>query len=128
MAMTGVRQTTTSLGIVAKSPPEAILQRTAAKVFRRVPVEQRTSLVEVIHWSYGAGGGVLFGALPRQLRRHPWVGPAYGLLFWALFEAVIAPVLGIAEKHDGVRDRLALLGDHLLYGTVVTASPWLHAD
>jgi hypothetical protein len=126
--MTGVRQTTTSVGIVGKSPPEAVLQRTAAKVFHSVPIEERTALVELIHWGYGAGGGILFGALPRHIRRRPWVGPAYGFLFWTLFEVAIAPLLGIAERHDGVRERLALLGDHVLYGTVVADSPWLHAD
>lgn len=128
MAMSGVRQATTSLGIVDKTPPESILARTAPGLFNRVPVERRTALVELIHWSYGTAGGVLFGALPRRLRRQPWAGPAYGLLSWATFEMGIAPVFGLSERRHGVIERLALLVDHLLYGSVVAAAPWLHTD
>jgi hypothetical protein len=93
-----------------------------------VPVHRRPAVVELIHWSYGTAGGVVFGALPRRLRRQPWAGPAYGILFWALFEAGIAPALGLAERRRQIVERLALLTDHILYGTVVAAAPWLHGD
>ena len=128
MAMSGLRQLTTTLGFVERTPPESVLRQTAPDLLRRIPVERRTALVEVVHWSYGLAGGILFGALPRRLRRWPWAGPAYGFLFWAMYGAVIAPVLGIATQRDGGREQLALLGDHLLYGSVVGASPWLHQD
>jgi hypothetical protein len=128
MAMSGLRQLTTSLGIVEKAPPESVLQRTAPGLFNRVPVDRRTALVEVMHWSYGLAGGVLFGALPSEVRRHRWAGPAYGTLFWALFVAGIAPALGLTKRHNGVGERLALLADHVLYGVVVAASPWPHED
>jgi hypothetical protein len=63
------------------------------------------------------------------VRRHPLAGPAYGLVFWTVFEIGIAPVLGIAEdRRHGAVERLALLTDHMLYGTVVAASPWPHHD
>ena len=124
MSMSGLRQATTALGMVGKTPPESVLEKTAPGLFHRVPRERRPALVEAVHWSYGAAGGVLFGALPRSIRRQPWIGPAYGLVFWAGFHAVLAPALGIHGAHSGAGPRLAQLADHLLYGAVVGASPW----
>ncbi|MEV4758602.1 hypothetical protein AB0J86_26345 [Micromonospora sp. NPDC049559] len=128
MAMSGMRQATTSLGLLDEVPPDAILRRTAPRIVSRVPVRRRRALVEFVHWSYGSAGGVLFGALPRGLRRRPWVGPLYGFAFWALYEAVLAPALGLEEHRKDVRQQAAVLADHLLYGAVVASSPWPHAD
>lgn len=128
MAMSGLRQFTTSLGIVEKTPPESILRRMAPGLFHRMPVHRRTTLIELAHWSYGYAGGVLFGALPDRMRRHKWAGPAYGTLFWALFEAGIAPSLGLAKRPHGIRSQLAILADHVMYGIVVATSPWPHGD
>ncbi|GIG90761.1 hypothetical protein Pen02_56970 [Plantactinospora endophytica] len=128
MAMSGFRQVTTGLGLVERVPPEEVLRKTAPGLFRRIPVDRRQALVELLHWAYGAGGGMLFGVLPRRLRRQPWTGPVYGFAFWAVFEAGIAPLLGVDQRRHGGREPLALLADHLLYGVVVAASPWLHAD
>ncbi|MEQ4301688.1 hypothetical protein ABNF97_09895 [Plantactinospora sp. B6F1] len=129
MAMSGFRQVTNGLGLVRRTPPEDVLRQTAPGLFRRVPMDRRQAVIELVHWAYGAGGGMLFGLLPRSLRRRGWTGPAYGFAFWAVFEAGIAPLLGIAERpqHDA-RERVALLADHLLYGVVVAVSPWPHAD
>ncbi|MEO3743507.1 hypothetical protein [Plantactinospora sp. B5E13] len=128
MAMSGVRQATTALGIVQRTPPESVLLHTAPGLFRRVPVARRQALVELVHWAYGTAGGALFGLLPRGLRRRRWVGPAYGFGFWVVFEVGLAPLLGISERRHGVREQFGLLADHLLYGVVVAASPWPHAD
>ncbi|MER6944308.1 hypothetical protein ABT294_09820 [Nonomuraea sp. NPDC000554] len=128
MAMSGLRQFTTSLGMVAKVPPEAVLERTAPGMFRRIPVTRRPALVETVHWGYGAFGGAVFGLMPRAVRRHAWTGPAYGLAFWALFETAIAPTLGLPRREHTTPERLALLADHILYGMVVAASPWPHQD
>jgi hypothetical protein len=128
MAMSGFRQATTALGLVQRTPPESVLLETAPNLFRRVPMERRQALVELVHWSYGAAGGVIFGLLPRRLRRQGWIGPAYGFAFWAVFEAGISPALGIDQRRHGATEQLALLADHLLYGAVVAASPWPHAD
>ena len=122
MAMSGLRQVTTALGLVPQTPPESVLQTTAPRVFGRIPLNQRQALVELIHWGYGAAGGVLFGTLPRDLRRRGWAGPAYGLLFWAGFGVVIAPALGIGHRYEGASRHAALISDHLLYGAVVAAS------
>ena len=128
MAMSGLRQATTSLGLVEQTPPEQALKQTAPALFYRVPVNRRPALVELIHWSYGAAGGVLFGMLPRRFRRNAWIGPAYGFAFWAVFEATIAPKLGVDRGRQGLGEQLALLVDHTLYGMVVGASRWPYAD
>lgn len=127
MAMSGLRQLTTSLGLVEQTPPESVLRRTAPRLFYRVPENRRAALVEVIHWSYGALGGGL-GSLPRDMRRHPWSGPAYGLAFWGIFQGLIRPALGIHASHQQARQRLAILADHTLYGAVVAASPFPYRD
>ncbi|MEV4106670.1 hypothetical protein [Nonomuraea sp. NPDC049695] len=128
MAMSGLRQLTTSIGLVAKVPPESVLERTMPRIFRRVHPKQRPALVELAHWGYGACGGVLFGLLPSTVRGRPWVGPVYGAAFWAAFETAIAPALGLPRHPRTTVERLALLADHLLYGVVVGASPWPHQE
>jgi hypothetical protein len=128
MAMSGLRQFTTALGMVKKVPPEAVLERTAPEVLRRLPVKRRPAVVELVHWGYGAFGGLLFGLLPGAVRRHSWAGPAYGTAFWAVFETVIAPALGLPRRSKTTPERLALLADHVLYGIVVGASPWPHQE
>ncbi|HEX4812802.1 MAG TPA: hypothetical protein VFV66_08625 [Nonomuraea sp.] len=128
MAMSGLRQFTTALGLVRQTPPEAVIKATASEAFRRVPAERRPAVVELVHWTYGSGGGAVFGLLPRLIRERPWAGPLYGVLFWAGFEAVIAPALGLPRKPETGVERLALLADHLLYGAMVAASPWPHQD
>lgn len=120
MAMTGMRQFTQGVGLVEKTPPEAVLQATAPGVFNRVPVERRPAVVELAHWGYGAGAGAAFGMMPTRWRRPAWVGPAYGLVVWAVFEAGIAPALGLAQQpRHGIKQSAMLLLDHLLYGLVV---------
>jgi hypothetical protein len=128
MAMSGLRQFTTSIGLVAKVPPESVLERTVPRLVRQVPRGQRPAIVELTHWGYGAFGGVLFGLLPSRVRGRPWAGPIYGAAFWAVFEAAIAPALGLPRHPRTSVERLALLADHLLYGIVVGASPWPHQE
>ncbi|GAA3549522.1 hypothetical protein GCM10022419_032340 [Nonomuraea rosea] len=128
MAMSGLRQFTTAMGLVKKVPPEAVLERAAPRMIRRMPAGRRPAMVELVHWGYGTFGGLLFGLLPSGVRRRPWAGPAYGLAFWAVFETTIAPALGLPRRSPTTAERLALLTDHLLYGTVVGASPWPHQD
>ncbi len=125
MAMTGMRVITTELGLVEQTPPQALRRQRARGVralLRRAPRKQRRGLIEAAHWAFGAGGGAAFGALPREMRRRPWVGPAYGLVMWLGFELGIAPALGLSQaKRVRPVDRLALAADHLLYGLVLSA-------
>lgn len=128
MAMSGVRQATTSLGLVEHTPPEQLLKHAVPAVFYRVPVNRRPALVEFIHWSVGAVGGATFGLLPRPIRRRTWAGPVYGFVFWAAFEATVAKKLGIDPRRQGLGGQVALLLDHTLYGLVVGSSPSSHTD
>jgi hypothetical protein len=126
MAMTGMRVLTTELGLVEQTPPLAVGRqraRGARALLRRAPRKQRRGLIEAAHWAFGAGGGAAFGALPGAIRRRPWAGPVYGLVVWLGFEMGIAPVLGLSQaKRVRLVDRLALAGDHLLYGLVLSGS------
>jgi len=119
--MTGMRALTVNLGIVDETPPHAILKKRAPGFVRRVPRGRQASAVELAHWGYGAAGGAAFAMLPAGIRRRAWAGPAYGVAVWLGFEAVIAPVLGLKQaKQLRVAERLALAGDHLLYGLVLS--------
>lgn len=123
MAMTGMRRVTGGLGLLDESPPDAIADRHADHVLARLGI-RRDVAAELGHWAYGAVGGGLFGVLPRTLRRHRWSGPAYGIAMWLFYEAVVAPLLGVARARQTTAvGRLALAADHLLYGTVVGRSP-----
>jgi len=121
MAMTGMRALTQDLEVVHETPPEAIFKKRAAGLRRRVPRKRRRAAVEIAHWVYGAGGGVTFGLLPDALRRSPWAGPLYGLVIWLGFELGIAPAFGLTQaKRLRIAERMALAGDHLLYGFVLS--------
>jgi hypothetical protein len=129
MAMSGLRNLTTSTGLVAQTPPEALFEQRAPRLLAQIPADRRRAAVETVHWAYGAVGGVVVGLLPRSVRRHAWAGPAYGVLVWVVFEAGIAPALGLAQaKQTRVVERIAFLADHLLYGAIAAASPWPHRD
>jgi len=121
MAMTGMRAFTQDLDLVEETPPKAIFKQRAAGLRRRVPRNRRRAAVELAHWGYGAAGGVAFGLLPDGLRRREWAGPLYGLVVWLAFEGAIAPALGLTQARKlRIGERLALAGDHLLYGFVLS--------
>ncbi|MBA3261188.1 MAG: hypothetical protein H0T69_01675 [Thermoleophilaceae bacterium] len=124
MAMTGMRVITSELGLLEQTPPQAVARqraRGARALLRLAPRKQRRGLIETAHWAFGVGGGAVFGALPRALRRRPWAGPVYGLAVWLGFEMGIAPALGLSQaKRVRLVDRLAVATDHLLYGLVLS--------
>jgi hypothetical protein len=122
MAMTGMREFTRRIGILEEPPPEAIVrQRLLPGPFRRAEHGRKRVAVELLHWSYGAGGGAAFAALPSELRNRPWAGPLYGVVVWGGFELAIAPLLDLDQaKRVRPLDRLALIADHLLYGFVLS--------
>ena len=121
MAMTGMRAFTVHVGLVRETPPQAIIRQRARGLIRKVPRKRRRAAVEVMHWSYGAVGGAVFGSLPDSVRRRAWAGPLYGLLVWLGFELGIAPALGLRQSRQmRLTERAALAGDHLLYGFVLS--------
>ncbi len=129
MAMTGVRRLTTGLGLVHESPPEEIARKGFPALLQVVPVESRDEMIEFAHWAYGAIGGAAYGSLPAVLRRQVWAGAAYGLLVWVLFEAALAPLLGLHRARERKRvERLAIAADHALYGAIVANRPRAGGD
>ena len=125
MAMTGVRRVTTGVGLVEQPPPERIAREGFPGILARVPRDHRDEAIELAHWAYGAVAGAAFGALPAGRRRGAWAGPLYGIGIWAAFEAVLAPLVFGPRFARGPRilERLAIAGDHVLYGLVVGAKP-----
>jgi hypothetical protein len=119
MAMTGIRTATAGLGHEEEAPPEEIVKKYAPRV-RRLPDRRQEAITELVHWTYGTGGGVVFGLLPARVRRHPAAGPVYGLSIWLSFELVLAPILGVHQnrRHNVLWPTMIAL-DHVLYGVVV---------
>lgn len=121
MSMSAARTVTSELGLIDKTPPDAVLRERAKGLLHRVPRGRQRAAVELAHWVYGSVGGAVYGLLPAGVRRHGLAGPAYGLLLWAGFEVALTPLLGLARNDTpSISDRLGLAADHLLYGMVLS--------
>jgi hypothetical protein len=121
MAMTGMRAFTVSIGLVEETPPKAVIRKQTKGLIRLVPRKKRRAAIELMHWGYGAGGGMAYGALPDEVRRQAWSGPLYGMVLWLGFELGMAPALGLPHaKERRLDERLALAVDHALYGLVLS--------
>jgi uncharacterized membrane protein YagU involved in acid resistance len=117
-----MRKVTTSLGLVSMTPPEEISTRGARSVFQRIPLARRGAVRELAHWGFGATAAIGFGLLPAGARVRRFAGPLYGVSIWALFEAVLAPLLGDPRRERPTTERAAIMADHVLYGSIVGAS------
>lgn len=120
MAMTAMREVTTGLALVRRTPPERVADE-AGGLIGRVPAGKRQAATELAHWTFGAVAGAAYAALPWAVCRRTWAGPLYGLAIWAGFEAV-APALGLGARDRAPDERAALAGDHLLYGALTGAA------
>ncbi|GAB4060553.1 hypothetical protein [Catellatospora paridis] len=121
MAMSGLRRFTVEMGWAGQPPPDAIVKQKTPGLVRGKTTGERRAMIELCHWGYGAVGGAGFALLPRRIRRRAWSGPVFGLLLWAGYETVVAPVLGIARRPGAkLSQRLSLAADHLLYGFVLS--------
>lgn len=119
MAMSGMRELTTSLGLVRRPPPDEIAEEAASGLFDRLGVD-RDAALELAHWGYGATMGAAYALLPGALRRRRWLGPGYGLATWVFFERVVTRALGLqAPEERPAAERAAIALDHLLYGAIV---------
>ncbi len=123
MAMTGMRRVTTGLGLLEETPPERLATEGVPSLLAMVPADLRNEAIEVAHWGYGAAAGAAFGLLPRPVRERRWSGPAYGLGIWLVFELVLRRLFQLDEPRRKPLERVALVADHLLYGTVVASRP-----
>lgn len=123
MAMSGMRQVTTEIGLVDEVPPEEVVDRNVPRLIERMSNEQRKVVVELAHWSYGAFGGVVFRLLPERIRQRRLAGAVYGVALWVLFEVVLAPLLGLKRPRDrGAGERAAFVADHAIYGLIVAGA------
>jgi hypothetical protein len=119
MAMSGLRNLMSDAGLMEEEPPRALVKR-FSPLSRLRPTGPSRVTLELAHWGVGAGGGVVFAALPEALRARPWVGPMYGIAIWLSFDALLAPALGVKHaESQPVRQRIALAADHTLYGLVL---------
>ena len=118
--MTLMRAMTTRLGLVERTPPDAIALERAPRVLASLPRAARRPAIELGHLTYGGAMGAVYARMPERLRAPPWTGPAYGLATWVLYEGAIAPGLGLSHARR-VRpiEQLALVADHVLYGFVL---------
>lgn len=118
--MSLMRAATTRLGLVGRTPPDAIALERAPGVVSRLPGPARRPAIELGHLTYGGAAGAAYAALPERARSLRWSGPAYGLATWLLYEAVIAPALGLSHaRRRRLVERLALAADHAVYGLVL---------
>lgn len=124
MAMTGIRTLTGNLGLLHKSPPDAIVERHLPPPMRRLPPERLDALTELAHWSYGTLGGAAYAVLPERAKGDRRVGPLYGLALWLAYEVVLAPLLDLRHTEQrSKRTRAMLALDHAMYGVIVAG--WL---
>lgn len=120
MAMSGMRQLNAGLGLLDRTPPQAVLHEQVPELLLAIPPERRESAIELMHWTYGAAAGAGFALLPEGLRRRRLTGPAYGLAIWAVFDLGIAPMFDLSYARESrPAERVVLIADHLLYGLVV---------
>ena len=120
VAMSLMRAATTRLGLVGKTPPDAIATERAPRLLAALPRWTARPVIELGHLTYGGVAGAVYASLPDRVRGTRGSGPAYGLATWLLYEAALAPALGLSHaKRRRPVERLALAADHLLYGLVL---------
>lgn len=85
---------------------------------RDLPAQNARAVNNVVHWSTGAGWGVVFGIAEGASGRHTgWYGMLFGAAIWLQSYAVLAPVKLYKPIWDYDAKTLAKdLSAHLLYG------------
>lgn len=76
--------------------------------------KQKSRLVGLSHFGYGAAAGALYGLMPRRLP-----GPLYGLAVWAVSYLGAMPALSLyrpATRDPASRNKL-MIASHLVWGT-----------
>jgi hypothetical protein len=120
LAMSGLRVFARDLGLIEKTPPEALAEKPARGLMAQVPPDRRRAAIGALHCAVGAAGGVGFGVLPDLVRRQSWAGPAWGVLIWISYEGGVAPLLGLEHaKRVRPAEQAVLITDHLLYGYIL---------
>ncbi len=120
MSMTGMRTFAGESGVLSQTPPQLVIGEGAPRMIAAVPAHRRRAVVELLHWSYGASGGIAYRTLPARFRRSASSGPVFGMVLWLVFRLLVAPALGLrSERERSTGETTALILDHLLYGLVL---------
>jgi hypothetical protein len=121
LAMSGFRAFASDLGLIEKTPPEALADEPPEGMLQQLTTERRGVAVRLLHFGVGAAGGVGYGILPDLVRQKGWSGPLWGLAMWTGYDGVVAPALGLAHDRqmDG-KERATFIADHLLYGYILS--------
>ena len=64
------------LGLIDRTPPEAILAEGVLSLLRKIPENPQTATIELAHWGYGGTAGALYSLLPSRIKRRRAAGPA----------------------------------------------------
>jgi hypothetical protein len=120
LAMSGFRSLASDLGLVEKTPPEAIAENTDG-VMAKIPSGWRPAAVRVLHIGVGAVGGATYGVAPDPVRQKAWSGPIWGVAIYVTYEFGVAPLFGLKHARDVDLDEQAVIvADHLLYGWILS--------
>jgi hypothetical protein len=99
--------------------PAEVARRVIEGLFRvQVPAQRIPLLTNATHWLYGTGWGLVYALLAEAADEEAWVGPAFGLVVWAMSYVQLVP-MGIYEppwtyEPSELADDV---GYHLTYGT-----------
>jgi len=90
------------------------------------PGPQETKVLsEVVHWTFGAGMGALYGAIRGSAGVPDAMGGiAFGSAVWLLFSEIAVPLLGLAPPptRTPLKGHLGHLGGHWVYGLITAAT------
>jgi uncharacterized membrane protein YagU involved in acid resistance len=92
---------------------------------RRLTREQLRVAAPVVHYSFGAFVGALYGAAIRARRGHPiQQAAACGTAVWLLADEVAMPLLRLSRPttERGVEKHLQSLAAHLVFGAVAESA------
>jgi hypothetical protein len=123
-ALTVLRKTLASAGIVGETAPEQVVKRLEElNLLEGWSPGARRALAVFAHVGYGAGIGAFFGALRRTAGdpdEEASVGAALGVVGWAANWAGVLPLTGVHKPPWRQHTLKVLLPvvDHAFYGAV----------
>jgi hypothetical protein len=112
------------LRLIDRQPPEEVTGRLAAAGGVPMRGGSLDAATAAAHMAFGAAAGALFAMARRPLGalgEGAWVGPAFGILVWALAYRLVLPRVGLVRgtEHAGWRRDVVMLVAHLVYGMVL---------
>ncbi len=87
--------------------------------------ERKARLGQVIHWSYGASWGALYGALRNRVPALSWgMGVPFGLLFGVLSDEILVTLAGLAPppREIPTKQHVQMIAGHVVYAAAADAA------